>query len=144
MSPLLKRIKLNRVIILLITTTMSLAANSQKQSSAISSDNCEAKNKRNGLTCKLTTTELRKRNATVIASLKKQLLQKKELINGYAYRFKGTDAVLDELSSFIKTERACCDFFVYGISISGDKSEAWLSLTGAEGVKEFIKTELEF
>ena len=123
---------------------MSLAVNSRKKSSGICSGNCEAKNKMNGLTCKLTTPELRKRKATVIASLKKQMLQKKELINGYAYKFKGTDAVLDELSSFIKTERACCDFFVYSISISGDKSEAWLSLTGAEGVKEFIKTELEF
>jgi hypothetical protein len=123
---------------------MSLAANSQKKSSAICTDKCEAKNKKTELTCKLTTPELSKRKATVIAGLKKQLLQKKELINGYAYKFKGTDAVLDELASFIKTERACCDFFVYSISISGDKSEAWLSLTGPAGVKDFIKTELEF
>jgi hypothetical protein len=129
---------------LIIIVTMSLAANSQKKSSAICTDKCEAKNKKTELTCKLTTPELSKRKATVIAGLKKQLLQKKELINGYAYKFKGTDAVLDELASFIKTERACCDFFVYSISISGDKSEAWLSLTGPAGVKDFIKTELEF
>jgi hypothetical protein len=123
---------------------MSLAADSQKKTSPICTDNCEAKNKKNDLTCKLTTPGLRKRKATVIAGLKKQLVQKKELINGYAYKFKGTDAVLDELASFIKTERACCDFFVYSISISGDKSEAWLSLTSPTGVKEFIQTDLEF
>lgn len=45
--------------------------------------------------------------------MKKQLLEKKELINGYAYKFKGTDAVLDELSSFInKKERAVTFLFI--------------------------------
>lgn len=123
---------------------MSVAANAQKKSSGICTDNCEAKNNKATVSCKLTTPELRKRKATVIASLKKQLLEKKELENGYAYKFKGTDKILDDLTSFIKTERACCDFFVYSISISGDQSEAWLSLTGPKGAKEFIKTELQF
>lgn len=50
--------------------------------------------------------------------------------------------MLDELTEFIKTERACCDFFVFGLSISGDKSEAWLKLTGPEGTKEMITSEL--
>jgi len=61
----------------------------------------------------------------------------------YAFKFPGTDAMLDELTEFIKTERECCDFFTFNISISGDKSEAWLELTGLEGAKDFIKTELE-
>jgi hypothetical protein len=45
-------------------------------------------------------------------------------------------------SEFIKTERECCDFFTFNLSISGDKSETWLELTGAEGAKDFISTEL--
>jgi hypothetical protein len=123
---------------------MSVTANAQKNLSDTCLDNCEAKNSKTDIICKLTTAELRKRKASVIASLKNQLLEKKELDNGYAYKFKGTDAILNELSSFIKTERECCDFFVYSISISGDKSEAWLSLTGPEGAKKFIEAELEF
>ena len=59
-----------------------------------------------------------------------------------AFNFPGTDKVLDELTEFIKTERACCDFFTFALSVSGDQSEAWLKLTGAEGVKEFITSEL--
>lgn len=55
----------------------------------------------------------------------------------------GTDKILDQLSEFIKTERACCDFFIFGLSISGDKSEIWLELTGPKGAKDFIETELE-
>jgi hypothetical protein len=100
---------------------MSIAANPQKKSLSSCSDNCEGKNIKNVLSCKLTTPDFRERKATIIASLKKQLIEKKEIENGYAYKFKGTDEVLDELSSFIKTERVCCDFFVYGISVSGEK-----------------------
>lgn len=71
------------------------------------------------------------------------MLQKKELTNGYSYKFVGTDKMVDELTEFVKTERACCDFFVFNLSISGDKSEAWLEITGPKGAKDFIKTELE-
>jgi len=79
----MKNIKLG-----LIFLAMSITANAQKKSSEICSDDCAAKNKSNGLTCKLATPELRQRKQTVIASLKKQMLQKKELKNGYAYKLQ--------------------------------------------------------
>jgi len=96
------------------------------------------------LSCKLTTTELKNRKATIIAGLKSQVTGRKELADGYAFRFAGSDKLLDELIGFIKTERACCDFFSFGLSVGGDKSEAWLTLTGPVGAKDFILTELEF
>jgi hypothetical protein len=98
--------------------------------------------KKNELTCELTTPELRERKATVIASLKKEMIGKKELKNGFAYKFAGTDTMVDELTTFVKTERACCGFFIFNLSISGNKSEAWLEITGPKGTKEFIRTEL--
>lgn len=73
---------------------------------------------------------MRERKATVLASLKRQTVEKRELENGYAIKFPGTDSVLDELTEFIKTEREC------------DKGEAWLELTGPAGAKGFIATEL--
>jgi hypothetical protein len=79
----------------------------------------------------------------VIASLRKKVLEKKELSNGYAFKFGGSDEMLDELTTFIKAERQCCDFFTFNLQISGDQSEVWLELTGAEGAKDFIRTELE-
>jgi hypothetical protein len=102
----------------------------------------KAKSKSGELSCKLTTPELQKRKETVLASLKSQITDKKELKDGYAFKFPGTDKVLDELTEFIKTERACCDFFTFNLSVSGDKSEAWLELTGVDGAKDFITTEL--
>jgi hypothetical protein len=94
------------------------------------------------LNCKLTSPELQKRKETVIAGLKRQILEKEELPNGYAYKFAGTDAVVDELAEFVKSERSCCSFFVFGLSFSGDGSEAWLNLTGPDGAKEMIAEEM--
>lgn len=109
------------------------------------SDGCEAKTK-SGTTiaCKLTSAELRHRKETVIASLKKQVIEKKETASGYAFKFSGSDKIVDELAEFVKTERVCCDFFTFHLSIAGDSSEAWLEMTGPEGTKDFIVSELGF
>jgi len=107
------------------------------------SEGCKAESKDStAIACKLTTAELRKRKETVLASLKSQIIEKKELKDGYAFKFDGSDKVIDELTEFIKTERECCDFFTFGLSIAGDKNAAWLQLTGANGAKEFISSEL--
>lgn len=124
------------------TDKKSLATMDSNEKKSVCSDDCKAKNKTSELSCKLTTPELQKRKETVLASLKSQMTDKKELENGYAFKFPGTDKILDELTEFIKTERECCDFFTFGLSISGDKSEAWLELTGVDGAKDFITTEL--
>jgi len=132
-----------KLSILIILLTMSTITNAQINSKSVCTDNCQPKNKKSDLTCKLTTPELRKRKETIIKSLKSKMIQKKELPNGYSYKFIGTDKMVDELTNFVKTERACCDFFIFNISILGNKSEAWLKIVGPKGAKDFIKTELE-
>ena len=71
------------------------------------------------------------------------MIGKKELKNGYSYKFAGTDKMVDELAEFIKTERECCDFFTFKLSTGGDKGQAWLEISGPKGSKDFIKTELD-
>jgi hypothetical protein len=136
---------------IIIMTLITFGCNNEKkpgdktETSAITvcSDDCKAQSKTGELSCKLTSPELQPRKATVLESLRKQVKEKKELKAGYAFKFPGTDKMLDELTEFIKTERECCDFFTFNLSVSGDKSEIWLELTGMEGAKDFIKTELE-
>jgi hypothetical protein len=94
------------------------------------------------LACKLTTPALQHRQATVLASLKQQVITKKELADGFAYEFAGTDAVLDELVDFIKTERQCCGFFTFQLTIQEETQTVWLALRGPVGVKDIIHTEL--
>lgn len=95
------------------------------------------------LTCKLMSPELRKRKETVLASLKKKVVARQELGNGYRYNFHGSDNILDELIAFIKTERQCCNFFEFRLIVHGDGKMVILEITGPEGVKKFIETELE-
>lgn len=94
------------------------------------------------LSCKLTSPELQKRKETVIAELKKEMLEKKELPNGFAFKFKGDDQTIDKLNEFIKSERQCCDFFIFDLSVSGNKSEVWLKMTGSKEAKDFITSEI--
>ncbi len=140
--------KSNSLLILTLLALLSCQDKSKKMTtdkkiSSIGSDKYEPKSKATEPTCKLTTPELLQRKSTVIESLRKQVIQTKELANGFAFKFTGSDIMVDELTEFIKTERECCDFFTFTLSIRGDKSEIWLELTGAEGTKEFMKAELE-
>ncbi|SRR5258706_7400731 len=96
------------------------------------------------LACQLTSSEFAKRKRTVLARLKEEILESKETTNGFAYKFKGADAVIDQLSEFIKTERQCCSFFTFTLSIGMESEGVWLELAGPEGSKEFIQTELAF
>jgi hypothetical protein len=95
------------------------------------------------LKCSLGSPELQKRRSTVIEKLRKQIVEKKELPDGYAFKFPGTDAALDELTEFIKTERSCCGFFTFNLVAEAGQKGTWLELTGPEGVKDFINVELE-
>ena len=112
------------VFITLTALTISSCNNSKdnkmttdNKTTSVCSDDCKAKNKTGELSCKLTTPEMQKRKETVLASLKSQMTEKKELKYGYVFKFPGTDKMLDELTEFIKTERECCDFFTFNLSI---------------------------
>src|SRR5690349_7030285 len=92
------------------------------------------------IACKLTSPELQQRKSEVLASLKAKTLRRIELSDGYSYLFASTDENIDELTSFIKTERICCDFFCFTIFVNDD--HLWLTITGDSGAKEFIAGEL--
>lgn len=93
------------------------------------------------MTCKLTAPELQKRKEEMIYQLKTRVLEKKELADGYAYQFDGSDEMLDLLVAFIKSERLCCDFFEFRLEVGSEG--VWLEMVGEEGVKGFIEGEME-
>ena len=131
----MKHLKLLPILLI-----MGISVNAQKAECTGDDACCK---KETTFKCKLTTPELKERKATVIADLKKMVIRKKELKDGYAYKFSGSDEVVAKLNDFVKTESECCDFFKFKINVKSDKSEAWLHITGEKGVKEFIKTEIE-
>lgn len=147
---------MKRILMLLLPVILVVASCSNPETSSVKNSSAmpdketqslytqvyKANTSAKTLACKLAPPELQQRKATVLKHLQEQVLMKRELENGYAFQFLGTDEVLEQLIEFIKTERACCEFFVFGLSISGDKSEIWLELTGPEGAKAFIAAAL--
>jgi hypothetical protein len=100
------------------------------------------KNPEKLVSCKLTTPELQNRKTEVLALLKSNVLQRSERIDGYEYRFAGSDQMIDNIVGFIKTERRCCDFFTFNVSIEDESSEVVLTITGPAGAKAFIEEEM--
>lgn len=47
----------------------------------------------------------------------------KGITNGFAFKFSGDDVMLDELTEFIKTERKCCNFFTFNLSLIGSQMQ---------------------
>ncbi len=135
-------IKTILVVVIASITFSACQKNTLASARTVCTEPCKATNASTQLTCKMMPEALRLRKETVLQSLKAKVIERKELPNGFAFKFPGNDAMVDELVEFIKTERECCDFFIFNLSISGDKSEAWLELTGVEGSKDFVIHEL--
>jgi hypothetical protein len=67
--------------------------------------------------------------------------EKVELKDGYGFRLPtGSLMTAAEWASF---ERRCCPFFTFVLEQVRDEGPVWLRLTGSDGVKRFIRTELQ-
>ena len=67
----------------------------------------------------------------------------KELPNGYAFRYQPGGVSLMELADWVESEARCCPFFDMGIRVEHEGGPVWLTLTGNEGVKQFIRSEFK-
>ena len=64
----------------------------------------------------------------------------RELPDGYAFRFDA--AQYEQVARFVANERLCCPFFAFALEVPPAQGPLWLRITGATGVKEFLRTEL--
>lgn len=64
-----------------------------------------------------------------------------ELRDGLAFRFPAE--AYDEVTEFVRRERLCCPFLTFTLEVSPNRGPLLLRLTGAEGVKDFIRAELK-
>jgi hypothetical protein len=74
---------------------------------------------------------------TILSSIQ----EKQELKDGYAFRLPPTS--LMNAAEWVSFERKCCPFFTFGVEQTRDQGPLWLRLTGAEGVKAFIRAEFQ-
>jgi hypothetical protein len=66
----------------------------------------------------------------------------RELPDGYSFRLPNESPMLLKVADFIAKERLCCPFFGFAVHLEPEGGALWLSLTGREGVKPFILTEI--
>jgi hypothetical protein len=76
------------------------------------------------------------------ARLKSVRLETRELQNGLRFRIAAEQMDLSTLGDWVALERRCCPFFHFAIEVEPDDGAVWLSLTGDEGVKDFIRLEI--
>lgn len=66
----------------------------------------------------------------------------KELADGYALQLPAEQESIERAASFIALERLCCPFLHFRLEIESNHGPVWLKLTGAEGVKAYLKNNL--
>ncbi len=84
--------------------------------------------------------EQRSRHRELAEQLRSALVQAHELKNGYDFQFRPGAEVYDALFRLTPLEHACCPFFTINIRLEPAGNLFW-QLTGAEGVKQFIRME---
>lgn len=67
----------------------------------------------------------------------------RELPNGYAFRLPGDSAMLMTVAEDLTIERLCCPFLRFTLDMEPAGGPLWLSFTGPEGTKEFLRFSFE-
>lgn len=87
------------------------------------------------------TPEERRAHAEVTARLGQEVIQVRELPDGYAFGLRPEAETIRQLAQFVTNERLCCPFFTFTIRVEPGGGPVWLHLTGPEGIKPFIQAE---
>jgi len=66
-----------------------------------------------------------------------------ETEKGYEFQFSPAEVSLGELAEWVAAEGKCCPFFDFHIDLEREGALLCLRLTGAEGIKAFIRSEFE-
>jgi len=63
---------------------------------------------------------------------------------GYEFQYSPKEISLSELAEWVVAEGKCCPFFDFHIDLEREGALLCLRLTGAEGIKPFIRAEFQF
>jgi hypothetical protein len=89
------------------------------------------------IACTLSGAELVERGDEV-SDLFKAVEQVRELADGYAFRFSGSDDMAARLLEFTLEERRCCPFFTFELVFEPNLGAIWVLLRGSTAIKEYV------
>ena len=91
---------------------------------------------------KALTTAERTEHSQLGMRLVESIVRRTELADGYAFEVDGRRVSFTDLAAWTEFERRCCPFFDFNLEWRRDNGPVTLRLTGRNGVKQFIETEL--
>ena len=84
----------------------------------------------------------RQAHLTTSKELFSRIEEFRELPDGYEFRFASGSDLIVKLGEFISLEKLCCPFVKFVIEVEAESGPVLLRLTGREGVKAFIREEI--
>jgi hypothetical protein len=94
------------------------------------------------IACCLTSAELRKREATLLAQFRSAVIATEELRDGYAFRVPGDGKWIGLIAELIAAERECCLFLAFEVTAFPNMGPVIVRVFGPAGTKEFLRTVL--
>jgi len=92
---------------------------------------------------KALTPEERAHHKVLTEKLMKARKEIVETMTGYEFQYSPADVSLGELADWVLAESKCCAFLDFHIDVESEGKLFCLRLTGAEGVKAFIRKEFQ-
>ena len=91
------------------------------------------------IACTLGERELAERREELRRGIVRRITDVRELTDGYSFALPDGDASEAEANAFAQFERECCSFASYDVSRDAADGRVWLTVTGPEGTKEFLR-----
>jgi hypothetical protein len=95
------------------------------------------------IACTLGPAALKARREDLLGGLVRQAAERIDLPSGYRVRFDAEPGVLGTIASVIETERRCCRFLRFDLTVEPDERAIWLEFTGPPGTREFLAGMLD-
>ena len=92
--------------------------------------------------CNLPSAEQRKIQGSLYKKFALLVTERKEIANGFAYKFSSEKTKLSELEQFIKNERECCPYMSFEIDSQPNSKDIWVEVTNPKGEMEYFETFL--
>jgi hypothetical protein len=90
------------------------------------------------VSCRLLPAELRKREATLLTDLRKQIVSARPLADGYALLLKMDDATIKLAAEVIAVERQCCPFLQFRLTSAQESRALLFEMRGPAGSRELL------
>jgi hypothetical protein len=90
------------------------------------------------IACTLTPGDFGSRRDELLPGLVAHALERVDRPDGLAWRFEARTDVLQAIISVIDSERRCCAFLRFELTVDPRHGPLWLTVTGPGGRKEFL------